>query len=47
MVFQLEVKTKAWFGFHAALRDLIADWTIQLEALRALNQRVEPWSDYV
>lgn len=36
-----EAKNKSWFGYNAALRDLLYDWTIQQQALLALQHVVE------
>ena len=42
-----QVKNKAWFGLHAALRDLLYDWSIQQQALSALRSAVERgWWDW-
>lgn len=36
-----KVKNKSWFGLQAALRDLLYDWTLQQQALLALERSVE------
>ena len=38
-----QVKTKSWFGLHASLRDALYDWTIQEQALHAMNAFLVIW----
>lgn len=35
--FMAQVKNKSWFGLHASVRDVLENWTIQEQALHALN----------
>ncbi|CAJ1334514.1 unnamed protein product [Effrenium voratum] len=40
--FAEKVKQKSWFGMNAALRDLLFDWTLQEEAIHALQRYIAP-----
>ena len=41
------MKQKAWFGLQSCLRDLLADWTVQEEALHALLRHLAAQTNMV